>query len=408
MNISVKNINTINEIQGLNVNKKINGNQTNSIIAGSHEGCSKDTVVKFDFNKSGVYGEDKGEEFTMEELSDFLSTKPGAGSNMLYRMKPSEEFNTNAKEAIIKWREEKGLLADKDDSGIAGDFSIPKGPIHIDDRRGGIHHTFVTNSSTFRNDFTKEASSYSKYLTENKEPVNEKNDQMYRNIIKKSMKYNAAEILSYFKMGQETEEDVEALAEQLTDAALEFGRKMASGDKNISHIDTKLDINGVSMSYTQLLSVQQTLTKYNEQGLTDSFGDGGKYDYTALGTSYDVAGYEQLGTMAAKVKKDLAGFLPDNLAEMVNDVFKKRAENEIDGVRGEQRIESNRKILLEMAKSHARKVGNYSIIKDGLGIVEYAQKFVDSQQSYDFYSYKGTKFEAAFNAAYENEMKYGK
>lgn len=235
-----------------------------------------------------------------------------------------------------------------------------------------------------------------------------KNDQMYRNMIKKSMKYNAAEILSYFKMGQETEEDVEALAEQLTDAALEFGRKMASGDKNISHIDTKLDINGVSMSYTQLLSVQQTLTKYNEQGLTDSFGDGGKYDYTALGTSYDVAGYEQLGTMAAKVKKDLAGFLPDNLAEMVNDVFKKRAENEIDGVRGEQRIESNRKILLEMAKSHARKVGNYSIIKDGLGIVEYAQKFVDSQQSYDFYSYKGTKFEAAFNAAYENEMKYGK
>lgn len=174
MNISIKNINTINEIQGLNVNKKINGNQTDSIIAGSHEGCSKDTVVKFDFNKSGIYGEDKAEEFTMEELSDFLSTKPGAGSNMLYRMKPSEEFNTNAKEAIVKWREEKGLLADKDDSGIAGDFSIPKGQIHIDDRRGGIHHTFVTNSSTFRNDFTKEASSYSKYLTENKEPVNEK------------------------------------------------------------------------------------------------------------------------------------------------------------------------------------------------------------------------------------------
>lgn len=408
MNISIKNINTINEIQGLNVNKKINGNQTDSIIAGSHEGCSKDTVVKFDFNKSGVYGEDKGEEFTMEELSDFLSTKPGAGSNMLYRMKPSEEFNTNAKEAIIKWREEKGLLADKDDSGIAGDFSIPKGPIHIDDRRGGIHHTFVTNSSTFRNDFTKEASSYSKYLTENKEPVNEKNDQMYRNMIKKSMKYNAAEILSYFKMGQETEEDVEALAEQLTDAALEFGRKMASGDKNISHIDTKLDINGVSMSYTELLSIQQTLTKYNEQGLKDGSDYGGKYNYTALGTSYDVSGYEQLGTMAAKIKKDLAGFLPDDLAEMVNGIFEKRTENEIEKYHGNDIIEEHVNSYLETTKSFARKVGNYSIIKDGLGIVEFAQRLVDSKEMHKFLSYKGTKFEAAFNAAYENEMKYGK
>lgn len=401
MNIRVSNKNIFTQYQEANTKLQIGDSQTNSAITDSRqesEACRKDTVVDFNFGKTGVYGENGDEKFTVEQLSDLLNSKPGTGNNMLYRMEITPEDDIKIKEAIKNWREETGALAEKNYN-LIGNYEIPTGPISpifTDDKRTFLHHSFATNGSALRKDFNKAASEYLKYL-QGEEPDNEEDGQIYQNKAKETMKFAAAEILSYFMLGQETEEDVETLAGQLGKAAVEFGKNMALGDKNISHIETNLDINGISMKYTQLLGIQQTLAKYNEQGVRDGFGMGGKYNYSALGTNYDVTGYEQLGTMAAKVKKELDGFLPKEMADMAQGVFQKRMDNLIDDNRGEEAIERAKAGYLKGAQLLAKAVGNYRVY-------ESVKNYVNDPHSYDYFRYKGSMFESAFNAAYKIEM----
>lgn len=399
MNIRVSNKNIFTQYQEANTKLQIGDSQTNSVITDSRqesEVCRKDTVVDFNFGKTGIYGENGDEKFTVEQLSDLLNSKPGTGNNMLYRMEITPEDDIKIKEAIKNWREETGALAEKNYN-LIGNYENAAGPIYLDDEKVFLHHSFATKNSVFRTGFDEAASEYLKYLTQERIPRNEENDKNCQDRIKEYMEYAASEILSYFKLGQETKEEVKTLAGQLGNAAIEFGKQMASGDNNISHIETALDINGVSMKYTQLLGIQQTLAKYNEQGVRDSFGQGGKYNYCALGSNYDVTGYEQLGTMAAKVKKELDGFLPKELAETAKDVFQKRMDNLIDNNRGEEAIKRDKAAFLEGAQMLAKKVGNYRVY-------ESVKNYVNDPHSYDYFRYKGSMFESAFNAAYKIEM----
>lgn len=174
MNINAGNINTITQFQEANIRLGIKPDD--SVIAGKlngEESHSPEIGVRINFNTKN---NSNSEELTMEEMTDLLNSKPENMSNILYRIKPSRELNTQMKTLVENWREEKGWLIDKDDSGIIGDYEIPESPIFSDDDKLFLHHSFVTKSNIFKESFNYEASRYSKYLTENKEPINDKND----------------------------------------------------------------------------------------------------------------------------------------------------------------------------------------------------------------------------------------
>lgn len=185
----------------------------------------------------------------------------------------------------------------------------------------------------------------------------------------------ASMVATYFNVGEAGEKitekvnkEAKALSYQMADAILEYSERVQNGDEDFNHVEAKLTICGVDMTFGQLKQLQDKLYEMNEAS---------NVSYTA---------YEEMGRQTAGIRKFCKGFLPKDAVDMVMNTYEKRAENtmkdaiEID----EEEAMLRYKMKLEITKFIAVKSGNNWMHMQALKEGPYCPK------------YKGSPMEATY------------
>jgi len=234
--------------------------------------------------------------------------------------------------------------------------------IYGDDNNNILNHSFVNRGFNYDKEFEKYSLGYAKYL--NKELQTEYDDTIFYNLhdedlyhkeVSQKMYGYASNVLSYFMMGNETEEDVRDLSNQLADAVITYAKNIANGNADVNSVDTKLKIWEAEISYNELHKIQENLEKINEVGVRAVYNNNGgwKLDYTALGTNYDTVAFAQLGLRTSQVNY-FAQDLSDEAAKLVKDTWNQRVDNTI-----EEKYVKPMKQGAEIVKEHFNSIGNY-------------------------------------------------
>ena len=234
--------------------------------------------------------------------------------------------------------------------------------LYGDDTKNILNHSFVNEGFKHTEDFEKYAMGYAKYLNkelktdyDNDIFYNLHDENLYHEEVSQKMYGYASNILSYFMMGAETEEDKKNLSNQLADAVISYSKNIANGNTNINDISTKLKIGNTEIEYSELQKIQENLQKINETGIRPVHNNNGdnKLDYTGLGTNYDTVAYAQLGLRTAQVNY-FANGLSEDVSKLVRDTWNKRVDNTI-----EEKYIKTMKQTAEILKEHFNYKGDY-------------------------------------------------
>ena len=276
--------------------------------------------------------------------------------------------------------------------------------LYGDDNKSILNHSFVNEGFEYNKDFEKYAMGYAKYLNKDIETeydndifYNLHDEELYHKEVSQKMYGYASNVLSYFMMGAETEEDKKNLSNQLADAVIAYSKNIANGNTNINDISTKLQIGDTEIEYSELQKIQESLQKINETGVRPVHNNNGdnKLDYTALGTNYDTVAYAQLGLRTAQVNNFAKG-LSEEASNLVINTWNKRVDNTID-----EKYIKVMKQTTEILKEHFNFNGEY--YKAGSLHSNYdGSKF---QKVYDMFANINGNSKEEFLANFDNAMK---
>lgn len=232
-----------------------------------------------------------------------------------------------------------------------------------DDERNLLNHSFVNEGFSYEKDFEKAAYGYAKYLNQEMETAydedifyNLQDEELYREEVSRKMYGYASNVLSYFRMGAETEEEKMSLSNQLADAAIQYAKNLAVGKLNIDALDTKLKIGDAEICYSELHKIQETLQNINETGVraVHSSDSESRLNYLGLGSNYDTVAYAQLGLRTAQVNYFAETELSKDAAMIVKNVWAERTEQTIE----EKYVKPLRQ-MNEVLKEHFTSLGDY-------------------------------------------------
>lgn len=172
----------------------------------------------------------------------------------------------------------------------------------------------------------------------------------------------ADNILSYFNMEGYDHNDVESLASQLADAAVEYGKQLENGNEELGSLKTKLIVGDTSLDAGQLFEVQSVLQKLYEQGyVTTDIDESGNYsaktiNEESLAYSWEPGTYAQLGLKTAQLSYACNKLgMSVEAKKMVTDTYRERVENTISKVNDQNNsvqdvLAQTRKKLYQMIK----------------------------------------------------------
>lgn len=200
------------------------------------------------------------------------------------------------------------------------------------DDKNELRHSFASDKFQFDKEFDKYAVGYAKYLNKNIDSAYDdvvfrgfESDEAYKKQLIKETRNDVDQILSYFYLNNASFQERDTIREQFADAIVEYAHQIAEGDRDISHVKSKITINGSAISVEDLFTAQKILKGLNDTGIMGFRQDEHPEYWLECGENlYQSATYAQLGIKKSEMKWACDKFLSKDAAEMVKKVYEDR------------------------------------------------------------------------------------
>lgn len=316
-----------------------------------------ETMVEYDFGS----GPEKVSVSSREEFSELMNDiKEQHGDGAMVSISGLGLDFLKISKGMISQNEEKRSIETKALTPEMRAEFFRREQLFGDDEKNILNHSFVNEGFTYQKDFEKAAYGYAKYLNNEISTKYDKdifynlqNEKLYQKEVSGKMYDYASNVLSYFMMGKETEEDKMVLSNKIAESAIQYAKNIANGNRDVNDVDTKIKIGDTELTYSELTRIQKTLQSVNEAGISQVHSsDKNNLNYFGLGSNYDTVAYAQLGLRTAQVNYFANDDLSLEARRLIVDAWSKRTDNTV-----QEKYIKPMEQSIEVAKKMAKQLG---------------------------------------------------